>query len=318
MAKIVTLTLNPSIDGSAEAEKVRHTNKVRTFNERFDPGGGGINVARVVKALGGDVCALYLAGGATGDALDSLIDKQGVPRKRIPIADDTRLSHVVFERESGKEYRFTPEGPKLSGDEVSACLDALREMDCGYLVASGSLPRGVEADFYTRVADIAREKGAHFVLDTSGDALKAALEHGGIHFVKPSHGEFRNLVGDDCQSTEAMGADAISAAAKRFIDDGKAEIIAVTLGHEGAVLIDQDGTYQRDVPKVTVRSAVGAGDSFVAGMTHALSTGLSHRDAFLMGMAAGSAAVMTPGTELCRAEDVERLFAQLQNEQGKS
>ncbi len=306
MAKILTLTLNPSIDGSAEAEKVRHTNKVRTSNERFDPGGGGINVARVIRELGGDVCALYLAGGATGDVLDSLIDQQGVARKRIPIADDTRLSHVVYERESGKEFRFTPEGPKLAPDEISACLDALRAMDCDYLVASGSLPRGVEADFYTRVADIAREKGAHFVLDTSGDALEAALEHGGIHFVKPSHGEFRNLTGRDCHH-----ADEISAAAKAFIDDGKAEMIAVTLGHEGAVLIDGEGAYQRAVPEVEVRSAVGAGDSFVAGMTHGLSTGLSNRDAFLMGMAAGSATVMTPGTQLCRREDVERLYAQL-------
>jgi 6-phosphofructokinase 2 len=306
MAKIVTLTLNPSIDGSAEAEKVRHTNKVRTSNERFDPGGGGINVARVVKELGGDVCALYLAGGATGDVLDSLIDKQGVSRKRIPIADDTRLSHVVYERESGKEFRFTPEGPKLSEDEISACLDALREMDYDYLVASGSLPRGVDAGFYTQVADIARDKGAHFVLDTSGDALKAALEHGGIHLVKPSHGEFRNLTGKDCHH-----ADEFSAAAKAFIDDGKAEMIAVTLGHEGAVLVDRDGAWQRDVPEVKVRSAVGAGDSFVAGMTWALSTGLSNRDAFLMGMAAGSAAVMTPGTELCRREDVERLYEEL-------
>jgi 6-phosphofructokinase 2 len=310
MAKIVTLTLNPSIDGSAEAEKVRHTNKVRTSNERFDPGGGGINVARVVKELGGDVCALYLAGGATGDVLDSLIDKQGVARKRIPIADDTRLSHVVYERESGKEFRFTPEGPKLSGAEIDACLDALRGMDCDYLVASGSLPRGVEADFYTRVADVAREKGAHFVLDTSGDALKSALDHGGIHFVKPSHGEFRNLTGQDCHH-----ADEISAAAKGFIDDGKAEMIAVTLGHEGAVLVDRDGAYERAVPEVEVRSAVGAGDSFVAGMTHGLSTGLSHRDAFLLGMAAGSAAVMTPGTELCRRADVERLYAQLRNDE---
>lgn len=306
MAKIVTLTLNPSIDGSAEAEKVQHTNKVRTSNERFDPGGGGINVARVVKELGGDVCALYLAGGATGDVLDDLIDQQGVARKRIPIKDDTRLSHVVYERESGKEYRFTPEGPNLSTEEISACLDALRAMDCDYLVASGSLPRGVEPDFYTRVADIAREKGAHFVLDTSGDALKSALDHGGIHFVKPSHGEFRKLTGKDCHH-----ADEISAAARRMIDDGKADMIAVTLGHEGAVLIDRDGAYEQTVPEVEVRSAVGAGDSFVAGMTYGLSKGLSHRDAFLMGMAAGSAAVMTPGTELCRRDDVENLYARL-------
>jgi 6-phosphofructokinase 2 len=306
MKTIVTLTLNPAIDGSSEAETVRHTNKVRTSNERYDPGGGGINVARVLGELGADALAVYLAGGATGDVLDALLDERGVARRRIPIKDHTRISHVVFERSSGREYRFVAEGPELHEDEISACLDALSGIDCDYLVASGSLPRGTPDDFYGRVQDIAAQKGAKLILDTSGKALKAALDHGGVYLVKPSHGEFEALVGRRLDGFHAIGE-----AAKSLVAKGCADMIAVTLGHEGALLATRDGLFQHNVPKVEVKSAVGAGDSFVAGMTFGLATGLSPEDAFLMGMAAGTAAVLTPGTDLCKKADVERLFDQL-------
>jgi 6-phosphofructokinase 2 len=306
MKAIVTLTLNPAIDGSSEAETVRHTNKVRTSNERYDPGGGGINVARVLGELGAPALALYMAGGATGDVLDALLDERGLSRRRIPIADHTRISHVVFERSSGKEYRFVAEGPELREDEIAAFLEAIADCGCEYLVASGSLPRGTPVDFYARVADIAAGAGARLVLDTSGPALKAALDHGGVHLVKPSHGEFEALVGRKLDTIEAIGE-----AAREFVEAGRVDIIAVTLGHEGAVLASREGVFHRDVPQVEVKSAVGAGDSFVAGMTFGLATGLSHRDAFLLGMAAGTAAVLTPGTELCRKEDVLRLFEEL-------
>jgi 6-phosphofructokinase 2 len=306
MKPIVTLTLNPAIDGSSEAETVRHTNKVRTSNERYDPGGGGINVARVLGELGAPALALYMAGGATGDVLDALLDERGLARRRIPITDHTRISHVVFERASGKEYRFVAEGPQLREDEISACLEAISEMDCDYLVASGSLPRGTPDDFYARVAELAAARGARLVLDTSGRALKAALDHGGLHLVKPSHGEFETLVGEKLESVDAIGE-----AARGLVEEGRADMIAVTLGHEGAVFVSRDGVFHHDVPKVEVKSAVGAGDSFVAGMTFGLATGIAPRDAFLLGMAAGTAAVLTPGTDLCRRDDVLRLFEEL-------
>jgi 6-phosphofructokinase 2 len=306
MKTIVTLTLNPAIDGSSEAETVRHTNKVRTSNERYDPGGGGINVARVLGELGAEALAVYLAGGATGDVLDALLDDRGVMRRRIPIRDHTRISHVVYERSSGREYRFVAEGPELREDEITACIEAIADIDCDYLVASGSLPRGTPDDFYCRVLDIAARNGAKLVLDTSGKALKTTLDHGGVHLVKPSHGEFEMLVG-----RELDGFDAIGEAAQELVARGCAEMIAVTLGHHGALLASRDGLFHHDVPKVEVKSAVGAGDSFVAGMTFGLATGLPPRDAFLMGMAAGTAAVLTPGTDLCRKADVERLFNEL-------
>ncbi|WP_372424573.1 1-phosphofructokinase family hexose kinase [Salinarimonas chemoclinalis] len=306
MKPILTLTLNPSVDGSAEADTVRHTHKIRTSNERYDPGGGGINVARVLVELGAEACAVYAAGGATGGVLDTLVAQRGIAFTRIPIHDDTRISHVVFERSSGKEYRFVPEGPLLREGECAAVLAEIEGRDVDWIVASGSLPRGTPPGFYARIADIAAAKGAKLVLDTSGAALADTLAHGGIHLVKPSQGELEKAIGRPLADAEAIGA-----AAMEFVAAGKVDLVAVTLGHEGAILASREGVVREEVPRVEVRSAVGAGDSFVAGMTFGLATGLSPREAFVLGMAAGTAAVLTPGTELCKRADVARLRAEI-------
>lgn len=306
MKPIVTLTLNPAIDGFCEAEIIRPILKIRTTNERYSPGGGGINVARVVHELGGKALALYLAGGITGTVLDSLVDEEEIPRRTIRIADQTRVAQVVIEHSTKLEYRFVPEGPRISEAEWRAALDALRGIDCDYLVASGSLPRGVPADFYGRVADIAKARGAKFVLDTSGDALAAALDHGGIHLVKPSLGEFEALVGRSLSEEPDQDAEAL-----RFARSGKVDMIAVTLGRDGAFLATAERVSRLKAPEVEAKSAVGAGDSFVAAMTLALAEGHPPEVAFRRGVAAGTAAVLRRGTALCLKEDVDRLMAQI-------
>lgn len=306
MKAIVTLTLNPSIDGAAQADVVRPIRKVRTSDERYDPGGGGINVARVVQELGGTTFAVYLAGGATGGVLDTLLASARIARRHIPIEQHTRISHVVFERSTGLEYRFVPEGPFVGNAEWHACLAALEDIECDYLVASGSLPRGVPDDFYARVAEIASRKGAKLVLDTSGAGLRAALDRGGIHLVKPSLGEFEGLVGRRLADPAAQ-----EDAARRLVASGAAELVTVTMGRDGALLVTAADARRLKGPNVPVRSAVGAGDSFVAAMTLGLAQGRTHEDAFAYAVAAGTAAVMTAGTGLCRREDVERLYAEM-------
>ena len=303
---IVTLTPNPAIDGASEAETVRPIHKVRTTNERYDPGGGGINVARVVQELGGETLAVYMAGGATGAVLDDLLDRRNLRRRRVPIADHTRISHSVFERSRGLEYRFVPEGPLVTEAEWRACLVAVEDLNADYLVLSGSLPRGVPDDFYCRVAQVAVRAGAKVVLDTSGEALRATLGAGGIELVKPSLGEFRKLIGSSLESAAAQDA-----AALEIVRSGCVRLLAVTMGGEGALLATRDGVLRLKPPDVTVRSAVGAGDSFVGAMTCALARGWAPDDAFAYGVAAGTAATLRPGTQLCSKPDVERLYAQI-------
>lgn len=304
METIVTLTLNPAIDGACEAEVVRPTHKIRTCGERYDPGGGGINVARVLRRLGAPVTATYCAGGASGGLLDDLIDRIDLPREVIPIHDQTRMSLAVFERSTGQEYRFVPEGPELSHGEALDILDYVDRLDCGWLVVSGSLPRGVEVDFYARLAAICARRGIRMVLDSSGEPLARAVEAGDLFLIKPSLGEFEALTGSTFVSPKATGE-----AAQSLVQAGKARIVAVTLGHRGAVLAHEGGVLCRPGLDVPVRSATGAGDSFVAGMVHALASGMSAPDAFRRGMAAGTAAVLTPGTDLCSVEDIDRMWA---------
>jgi 6-phosphofructokinase 2 len=305
MKAIVTLTLNPAIDGAAEAEQVRPIHKIRTWAERYDPGGGGINVARVVQELGGSALAVYLSGGATGPILDALVHAAGIESRHIPIADHTRVSHTVHERSTGFEFRFVPEGPRVTSEECQACLSVLEEVSCDYLVASGSLPRSVPADFYGDVRRIAAQKGARLVLDTSGEALRAAARQG-VYLIKPSLGELEGLVG----RTLPEPADQ-DAAAQDLIAAGAAEIVALTLGRDGALLATRGRSVRIPGLPVRPKSAVGAGDSFVAAMTLGLARGWRTDEAFALAMAAGTATVLTAGTELCRREDVERLYTEI-------
>lgn len=307
MKPIVTLSINPSIDGASETEIVRPIRKMRTTNERYDPGGGGINVARVIQELGGRLTAVYIAGGVTGSVLERLVTDCGIDGRRINSAGHTRISHVVFERSTGKEYRFVPEGPQVSEPEWRSSLDQLETLDCDYLVASGSLARGVPTDFYVRVGEIARRKNARFVLDTSGPALRQTLAAGGVHLVKPSRGEFEELLGEKLPDRKALKNAALS-----FVRSTDVELLVVSMGREGALLAHSEGVEWQEPLDVPVRSAVGAGDSFVAAMTLGLAQGMPRSKAFMFGAAAGTAAVLTPGTEMSRRSDVERIFAELQ------
>lgn len=308
MARIVTLTMNPAIDGSCEADRVFPTHKIRTRNEKYDPGGGGINVARVISRLGGEATACYLAGGATGAVLDSLLDHHGIARERIDIADHTRASLAVHERATGKEYRFVPEGPLLDEVEWRAALDHVESMACDYLVASGSLPRGAPDDFYARLAQLSARHGARFVLDTSGEPLARAVAGGGIFLLKPSIGEFERLVGRDLPDVAAIGE-----AAGAIVESGRVDHIAVSMGHRGALLADSSGIRVLPAVPVEARSTVGAGDSFVAAMTLAMARGGTADEAFRYGLAAGTAAVLSPGTDLCCTADVvETMLARVE------
>ncbi|WP_181702648.1 1-phosphofructokinase family hexose kinase [Chthonobacter albigriseus] len=309
MQRIVTLTLNPAIDGASETDTVFPTHKIRTSNERYEPGGGGINVARVIRTLGGAATAVYLAGGATGIVLDELLDARGIERIRVPIADHTRVSHVVYERSTGREFRFVPEGPVIAEAEWKACLSAVEAIGWQYLVASGSLPRGVPDDFYVRLVRTAHSRGAKLVLDTSGMALKAAWAHGGLHLVKPSGGEFEALMGRKLPTVEA-----VMAAAAEAVAAGRTEILAVTLGHEGAVMATAAGVWSLKAPPAEAKSASGAGDSFVAAFVFALASGEPPEEAFRLAVATGTAAVLTPGTELCAKPDIDRLYAEVRRQ----
>ena len=305
MMNIATLTLNPTIDIAYLVERLAHTDKLRTPPQIVDPGGGGLNVARVFVRMGGNARCIYLSGGATGVALDALLDLHQLVREKVAIAGETRISTMIAEQASGHEYRVVPEGPEVTEGEWRTCLDRIGTVKCDYLVLSGSLPRGVPEDFYARATAIARQRGTRVVLDTSGRALAAGVAGGGLELIKPNLKEFRQLVGEDVTEIEDIGD-----AARALVAEGGARLVVVSLGERGGVLASARGVQALPAPDVEIRSAVGAGDSCVAAMVHALAMGKPDEEAFQRGIAAGAAALITTGTGLAAAADIERLYRQ--------
>lgn len=307
MRPIVTLTMNSALDVSTSTDTVVSGHKMRCGTTRIDPGGGGVNVARVVRRLGGQALAIYTAGGATGGAFRQLIEAERVPTLAVPIAGSTRESFTVDESSTAKQFRFVLEGPELTEPEWQACLDVLEQWlpIGGFVVASGSLPPGVPDDFYARVARLARRHEAHCIVDASGAALSEALSEG-VFLVKPSGRELASHLG------RALGTeDSQVEAASSLVADGSAEFVALTLGGAGAVLASKDRVRRLQVPPVQVQSTVGAGDSFLAAFVLRLAQGHGPDAAFRAAVAAGSATAMTAATELCHRDDVERLEAEL-------
>ncbi|WEO78853.1 1-phosphofructokinase family hexose kinase [Cryobacterium sp. SO2] len=304
---ILTLTVNPALDVSTSTENVIGEHKMRCGLSRLDPGGGGINVSRVIQRLGGQTLAIYAAGGPTGDAYRKLIEAEGIPTVVVPIAGSTRESFTVDETATGKQFRFVLQGPQIAEAEWKACLARVAESipHNGYVVASGSLPPGAPDDFYARVARLARQHDARCIVDASGPALAEALAEG-VFLVKPSGRELGELVGSSLDTEEGQ-----IAAASTLVSRGSAEYVALTLGGAGAVLASAAGVIRLPVPRVTVQSTVGAGDSFLGAFVLRIAQGYDAPAAFRAAVAAGSATAMTPATELCHRVDVERLEAEL-------
>jgi len=303
MPRFVTFTPNPALDLSTAVDRLVGSHKLRCAAPEVHPGGGGINVARVLHRLGSEVLALYPAGGATGERLHALLAAEGVPDRPLPIAGETRESLTVLARDSGQEYRFVLPGPRLSDAEWQAALTHLQTLPSAptWLISSGSLPPGVADDGHAQVARLAQHIGARMVVDSSGAALSAALAQG-VWLVKPSLRELSDLAGTPL-STRAEQKQA----ARDLIGRGHAQVVALSLGAEGALLVTADQCLQADALPVPVAGSVGAGDSFLAGLIWALDRQAHPAQALATAMAAGAAAVMRTGTLLCQSVDVERM-----------
>jgi 6-phosphofructokinase 2 len=307
-APIVTLTMNPALDVSSTVDRVMPEHKLRCGPSRFDPGGGGVNVSRAIRNLGGDSIAVYPLGGPTGQAYRGFLEQAGIIGRVVTIAGNTRESFTVDELATGEQFRFVLQGPTLREPEWRACLSVVADHlpVGGFLIASGSLPPGVPDDFYAMLARISADHDIRLVVDASGPALAAALD-AGVHLIKPSRDELAELVGARGELDDAAMVDA----ARSLVAAGRSRIVALTLGGRGAILVSEGEALRLATPRVEVASAVGAGDSFLAGLVLRLAEGRPLADAFRTAVAAGSATAMLPATELCRAEDVARLEGEL-------
>lgn len=305
MTRIVTLTPSPAIDVSTTVARLKPTEKLRCGPARRDPGGGGVNVARVAGRLGGDATAVYPSGGPTGELLDRLLAAEGTSTRPVRTSQDTRENFFVLEEASGDQFKFILPGPALDAEAQARCVAALdlAAAPPAYLVCSGGLPDGVPAGFYAAIARAAKAVGTRVVVDTYGPALPATLAEG-VHLVKPSLEELNALVGRSLDDEQDR-----LAACRALVAAGQAEMVALSLGAEGALLVTEDGAWRASAPKVSPLSTVGAGDSFLAALLIGLSSGAAPGQALRQAVAAGAAALLDPGTGLCRPAEMTRLAA---------
>lgn len=348
MPTIVTLTLNPAIDKTCSVTQVVAENKLRCRDVELHAGGGGINVARAATKLGADTLAIWARGGHPGAVLQNLLDKEGIQQTAVSVANMTRENLIVFEESSEQQYRFGMPGARLTVDEVENCVEQLNRAVCRcagqhvegpetqsadrprpggggsdnsddssrksaeaaetvYVVLSGSLPPGCANGLYGQIIE-ELPSYCRVILDTSGQPLQEGVTKG-VYLIKPNKRELGQLAGEAIEDDSQ-----IRDVARRLVDDGRVEVVVTSLGSGGAVLTTSEIHEHIRTPTVDIRSKVGAGDSMVAGIVVALSRNQSLFEAASFGVAAGAAAVMTEGTELCRRSDTERLFGEMLSE----
>jgi 6-phosphofructokinase 2 len=300
---ILTVTLNPCIDKSSAAEQLKPEAKLRCTEVVNEPGGGGINVSKALKKLETASVALFPAGGHNGDMLCSLLKEEEIEFHAVDTKVETRENWIVLESSTNNQFRFTFPGREVQEETIKTLIYQIRNFSPNYVIASGSLPPGLPDYFYGLIVKNAKAVGAKCIVDTSGPALQA-LQGKGAYLIKPNISELCKML-----NVEALEKKEVPTAAQQAIHDGYAELIAVSMGPDGAWLVSSDEQYFAAAPKVEKRSTVGAGDSMVAGISFMLQQNRPLKEVIAFGVACGSAATMNEGTQLFKKADAERLFA---------
>jgi 1-phosphofructokinase family hexose kinase len=303
---IATLTMNPSIDQHILIDRLVKDDAIRARDIRRDPGGKGINVSRVLKELGGNTIAFGITGGGAGYIVKSLLRERGIAFESVEVLEETRINFILTDRSDRTQTRISAPGPWVTLEEAERLFDLAvgHRPQASSWVLGGSLPRGVPTDFYARIIGQLRRRDARAFLDADDEALKVGIE-ARPYAIKPNESELARLVGRPLRDDQE-----ILEAARGVVDAG-VDVVAVTLGDRGALVVTPSEAVRARTPSVEVRSKVGAGDSFVAGLVLGLSRGESLEAATRLATAAGTAAVIHEGTQLCRSEDVARLVPQM-------
>lgn len=303
---IVTLTLNPALDKSANFSGLVPEQKIRCESPRYDAGGGGINVSKAIHKLKGESLCFFTAGGPTGAMLKECLAKETIASKVIETKNWTRENFIAFDKETNSQYRFGFPGEALLKEEQDRIIEEITALKTKYLVLSGSLNQDVPADFYQTICKVFKNSETKIIIDTSGEALQKVLETG-VYLIKPNIGELAKLM-----QVERLENHQIEAAARTLIHNGSTKIVVVSMGAEGAFLITEHETEFVAAPHVIKKSTVGAGDSMVGGMVWALSQNKSLKEVLKWGVSCGTAATMNEGTQLFKREDACALFENMQ------
>lgn len=301
MDPIVTITFHPCIDVHVTVPALVPEIKMSCSAPLLQPGGGGINVARAVRKLGGNATAIYMAGGENGEKLTGMLEEEGIRSIVLEAAGNTRENLIIKDEASGGQYRFNLPGPAVRLSTLMELLALLRgEEGIQFLVVSGSVAPGMSLEIFDKLAAIAERKKIKMIIDTSGEALRATLRRG-TYLLKLSVHELISL------SEPGEREKTVEELALQLIARGSCSVIVVSMGADGALLVTRDAVRHIPAPVVKVIGTVGAGDSLLAGIVLSLQRGKNLEEAVAYGCLCGSAATTRPGTSLCTLQDVESL-----------
>lgn len=307
--RILTVTLNPTVDTCMEVPRLSSGGKNRAKPQSVQGGGGGINVARCLRRLGGSATAWHTSGREVGARLNRLLDAEGLDHRSTEIGSDTREAIIVAEHWTGHSYHIVPPGPVLTDDEEKLCMDAIvaAAHDVSYLIITGSVTHGLRDDFCAEIVRRTGTNGTKVILDIAAEQLPKALQED-IFMVRLDRHEAAELIG---QPIEDFG-DA-RAANDYLLANGAIHNALTTVGALGAVYSDRVAHYEISAPisPHPPRSDVCAGDSLVASVTFQLSRGHTCLHACEFGVAAAAATVRLPGTEVFEFSTVETLRSEV-------
>jgi 6-phosphofructokinase 2 len=303
---IATVTLNPSLDRTVTVEELVMDEANRWTSLRRDPGGKGINVSRVIHELGGETVAYGFIGGIDGETLKHLLQQQAVPFDFTPIKGEIRSNFIIADLATYHQTRIDAPGPHIMRHELQKLVQKVKHISPkpDFLVFAGSVPPAVPADIYRQLIEAAKNNGIKTVLDSDNKWLKEGIK-AKPNVIKPNVHEAEELLGKHLRSEAA-----IVKALKLLVDRG-IEVAVISRGKDGLIAANGEMVLKAIPPQVEVRSTVGAGDSTIAGLVLKLNEGLGIDEACRWAVAAGTAATLAPGTELCRREDVERLLSKV-------
>ncbi len=306
MNDILTITLNPALDISTRTRGIVTDQKLRCDSPREDAGGGGVNISRAINFLGGKSKAFIAVGGFAGQRLQSMLASERVDFIPFDCGRETRQNFAITDTDTMHQYRFVMPGAKWSASVIDQALQAINEVLCEgmILTLSGSFPPGVDAGFVTKLHDMSCIKQARLLVDTSGKVLADLVKSpANLDILRMDRGESEMLAGR-ALNTRVEAAEF----AQTLVDSGVAKMVILARGKRGNCLVTKDEKLYGTCPVNSVISAVGAGDSFVAGFALAIAGGARDGDALRLGTVSAGAAVMTEATELCNKTLVDRLL----------
>lgn len=304
---IYTLTLNPALDRELTVDTVAFDSVLRATATRIDCGGKGFNVSRMLASLGVKSVAMGYAGGRTGEMLQEGLTRLGIETDFVWVEGETRTNVSIVSASDPHHIKVNEAGPSVSDAAWMELLEKVRgRVQAGeWWVLAGSLPPGVPATIYADLIHLIQSAGAYAVLDTSGDALRHGIAAHPF-LTKPNDSEIRQLTGQSVSTPH----EAIQAATSLT----GVEMVALSLGAQGAVLVNRDQCWMATPPRIQSGNPIGAGDSMVAGLVWMLTRNAPLPEVLQWGVACGAATASQPGTTVGTLEQVSALAPQIRVE----